>query len=506
MRLFFYLFLLSSSLFASTLYQSVTSNPSRLNPLLATDSASTVITGYLFNGLVKYDKDANIVGDLAQSYEIQSPTKIIFHLRKNVLWHDGKKFTAKDVIFTYKLLELAMRGDAKRISTPHSTDFRIVKSVKALDDYTIVVEYKTPYFKALEIWMEGIVPEHLLKDVDNYMTAKFNKAPIGTGPYKLKRFELSKSIILEANKDYFIHKPNIDTIAFSIVPDATTNFYLLQKSEIDLNDLTPLQLEKKVDASFLEKFQVIEEIAMSYTYMGFNFKRKRFQDPRLREAIKLGINKKELVDILFFKHGAVCHGPFLPGSYAYNKAFEHQSYNPKKAKALLKELGYTKDNPLSFELATNTGNSIRRAAAEVIQYQLEKIGVHVKLRMMEWQAFLNTKVFAKDFDVILLGWSLSLTPDAYSLWHSANKDQAGGFNFISYENKEVDRLILKAEKTTDKVKLASIYRTIFKHIVEDNPYIFLYIPNAITAVNKKISPIIKSIVGLQHNQIDWIKQ
>lgn len=506
MHLFFYIFLLSSSLFASTLYQSISSNPSRLNPLLATDSASSAISSYIFNGLVKYNKDAKIVGDLAKKYEIKSPTKIIFHLRKDVLWHDGAKFTAKDVVFTYSLLRLAMQGDAKRISTPHSTDFRIVKSVKALNDYTIEVQYKTPYFKALEIWMEGIVPQHLLKDVDNYMTAKFNKQPIGTGPYKLKRFELSKSIILQANEDYYKHKPHIDFIAYSIVPDATTNFYLLQKSEIDINDLTPLQLVKKVDDDFLKKFQIIEQISMGYTYLGFNFKRKLFQDPRVREAIKLGIDKKELVDILFFKHGEACYGPFLPGSYAYNKMFENERYNPEKAKALLKELGYTKDNPLTFELATNTGNSIRRAAAEVIQYQLEKIGIKVKLRMMEWQAFLNTKVFARDFDVVLLGWSLSLTPDAYSIWHSANRDKAGGFNFISYKNKEVDRLILKAEKTTDKGKLSALYQNIFQLIVEDNPYVFLYIPNSITAVNKKISPIIKSIVGLEHNQIDWVKE
>lgn len=491
---------------AQTLYKTLSSNPSRLNPLLATDSSSMTITDYLFNGLLKYDKDANIVGDLAYKYEIQSPTKIVFFLRKNVLWHDGKPFTSKDVVFTFKLLKMAMDGNAKRISTPHSTDFRRVDSVKALDDYKVEVTYKTPYFKALEIWMMGMLPEHLLKDVDNYMTAKFNKKPVGTGPYKLKRLELSKSIILEANENYYEHKPYIDTIVYSIVPDATTNFYLLQKAEIDLNGLSPLQLVKKVDTAFLQKYQIIEQISKGYTYLGFNFRRKLFQDSRVREAITLGVDKKELVDILFFKHGQACHGPFLPGSFAYNKNFELNSYNPKKAKQLLKEAGFTKAKPLEFELVTNTGNSIRLAAAQVIQYQLEKIGVKVKLRVMEWQAFLNTKVFAKDFDAVLLGWGLTLTPDAYSIWHSDGRDKKGGFNFISYKNSEVDKLIIKAQMTTSRPKIAKMYQEIFKLIVEDNPYVFLYIPNSITAVNKKISPIIKSIVGLEHNQIDWVKQ
>ncbi len=506
MRFFLLIILLFQTLSASTLYKTLSSNPSRLNPLLATDSSSSAITSYLFNGLLKYDKDAQIIGDLAKSYTIKSPTEIIFTLRKDVQWHDGVKFTAKDVLFTFSLLKLAMNGDAKRISTPYSTDFKNVKSVKALDRYRIQVIYNKPYFKALEIWMMGMLPEHLLKDVDNYMTAEFNKKPIGTGPYKLKRMELSKSIILEANAHYFEHKPNIQTILYAIIPDPTTNFYLLQKGEIDLNGLTPLQLEKKVDKSFLEKFQIIEQISKSYTYLGFNFKRKKFQDAKVREAIKLGIDKKELVDILFFKHGQACHGPFLPGSFAYNDAFENSYYDPNRAKELLKEAGYSEENPLRFELVTNTGNSIRLAAAQVIQYQLEKVGIKVNLRVLEWQAFLNTKLFAHDFYVVLLGRGLILVTDGYSIWHSDGVDQKGGYNFISYANKELDTLIIKGESTVDRKKLGDIYKKIFSLIVKDNPYVFLYIPNDITAVNINIDPIIKSIVGLEHNQIDWIKK
>jgi peptide/nickel transport system substrate-binding protein len=506
MRLILLLLFVTQTLFASTLYKTLSSNPSRLNPLLATDSASSNISGYIFNGLLKYDKDANIVGDLASSYKIVTPTKIVFHLRKNVLWHDGVKFTAEDVLFTYSLMKLAMDGNARRISTPYSTDFKNVKDVIVKDPYTVEVIYTKPYFKALEIWMMGMVPKHLLKDVDNYMTADFNKKPIGTGPYKLKRMEISKSIILEAYDKYFEHKANIEKILYSIVPDATTNFYLLQKGEIDVNGLTPLQLEKKVDKSFNDKYQIIEQIAKAYTYIGFNFKRKLFQDPRVREAIKLGIDKKELVDILFFKHGQACNGPFLPGSFAYNDRFEANVHNKKRARELLEEAGFTKEKPLEFELVTNTGNSIRLAAAQVIQYQLAKVGIVVNLRVLEWQAFLNTKVFAQDFDVVLLGWGLSLTPDAYAIWHSDGVDQKGGYNFVSYENREVDKLIIEAESTTSKEKIAQLYRKIFALIVHDNPYVFLYIPNDIATVNKNISPIIKSIVGLEHNQIDWIKQ
>lgn len=499
MPLIFIFFLLFTSLHAQTLYKTLSSNPARLNPLLATDSASGVITSYLFNGLVKYDVNGSIIGDLAQSFYFASPTEVHFKLRKNVTWHDGAPFTAKDVLFTFELLA------SDKLSTPYSNEFRMVERVEIVDNYHLKVLYKMPYYKALHTWMMGIVPKHLLENETDYMSARFNQNPVGTGPYKLHKLELSKHIVLKGNLDYFEHPPYIDEIVFSIVPDPTTNFYMLLKKEIDLNMLTPMQLEKKVSKSFKETYTLIEEISKGYTYLGFNHDRALFKNPKVREAIALGIDKQEIVDILFFGHGKPCYGPFLPGSFAYNAAYEKSTYNPSKAEALLKMAGFTKDNPLRFEITTNSGNSTRLAAAQIIQHQLSKIGIEVSLRVMEWQAFLNMVVFPKKFDAVILGWGLSLMPDAYSIWHSDGM-KPGGFNFISYHNTQVDTMILEAESLIDETALSQKYQAIFSHIVEDNPYVFLYIPHDITAINSAISPIIPSIIGIEHNQIEWIKQ
>ncbi|MBV5278015.1 MAG: peptide ABC transporter substrate-binding protein, partial [Campylobacteraceae bacterium] len=131
-------------------------------------------------------------------------------------------------------------------------------------------------------------------------------------------------------------------------------------------------------------------------------------------------------------------------------------------------------------------------------------GVRMKLRIMEWQAFLNTVVMPRKFDAVLMGWSLGLKPDAYSIWHSESMKK-GGFNFIGYQNVEVDRLIKEAEKVVDQEKFDAIYKEIFAKIVHDNPYLFLVIPNSITVINKDISPVSTSIIGVMHNMIDWIK-
>ncbi len=163
------LLLQSVWLIASTLHLSASSNPARLNPLIATDSASSSIAGFLFNSLVKYDESGQkIIGDLAESYRFITPTLIEFKLRHGVKWHDGKPFNAHDVLFTYELIK------SPQTISPYASDFRVIKSVRVVDDYTLRVTYEKPYFKALEVWMMGIVPKHILKNEKDIMSSKFN--------------------------------------------------------------------------------------------------------------------------------------------------------------------------------------------------------------------------------------------------------------------------------------------------------------------------------------------
>ena len=492
------LLFVSNILTASTLNLSISSNPSRINPILSTDSASSDISGWIFNGLFTYDKDGNIITELADSYRFEDNTTLIIELKKNVKWHDGELFSAKDVVFTYEKIV-----DPK-IYTPYSTNFTKVQSVKSLDKFKLEIKYKEPYFKALEIWMMGILPYHILKDEKNLMTSEFNKKPIGTGPYKLKELKISQDIILEVNKNYFKKVPNIEKLSFKFVPDPTTSFYMIKQKQLDYGGLTPIQYDRQIGEEFKGKFNIFESPSRSYTYMGFNLESKKFNNKKVREALSLAINREEIADILFFGHASVCNGPFLPGTYAYNKDVKTIKQDQKKAIELLKQAGYDNNNQLKFTVITNANNSARVNAAEIMQYQLKQIGVNMKIRVMEWQAFLNTVVHPRNFDAIILGWSLTLMPDARSIWHSSNA-KMGGFNLVGYNNKIVDGLIEEGEVTLDKTKLSKIYKKIFKHISDDLPYLFLYIPKNITCVNKNIKNVSQSLIGVMHNQEEWIK-
>ena len=219
-----------------------------------------------------------------------------------------------------------------------------------------------------------------------------------------------------------------------------TRFLMLKSSQIDIGSVEAMAYERQLHQDFFEQFNIYEKISLSYTYLGFNLRREKFKNPKVREALSLAIDREELVNILFFEHAKVCSGPFLPGSTAFNENVKIPTQDITEAKRLLKEAGYDEKNPFTFEIVTSNSSSIRPYAAQILQHQLKSAGVVVTLRVMEWQAFLNMVVFPHEFDSVLLGWGLSPTPDPYLFWHK-DSDKKGGFNLVGYNNPKINKMI-----------------------------------------------------------------
>lgn len=498
MKFFLLICIFISTAYSSTLNLSLSANPSRLNPILSTDSVSSQVESWIFNGLFKYDKDGNIVVDLASSYRFINTLTLEIKLKKNVLWHDGVQFTAHDVVFTYNTI------NNPKIYTPITSSYQKVQSVVAKNDYTLIIKYKEPYFKALELWLVSIIPKHIFENEKDIMTSQYNKKPIGTGPYKLKELKLSQDIILTVNKNYFAEVPKIKKIRYKFIPDPTTSFYMLKQKQLDMGSLTPMQVNRQLDEEFNNSFHIYEKPSFAYGYLGFNLENEKFKNKEIREAISLSVNRQEIIDILYFGHAKIANGPFLPGSFAFNEKVKIPIQDIRKAKEILKTFGYDEDNPFEFEVITNANNSTNTNLAQILQYQLLKSNIKMKIRVVEWQAFLNTVIHPRKFESVILAWSLSLMPDARSIWHSKSRIK-GGFNFVGYNNKSVDKLIEQGENTIDKTELSKIYKTIYQEISSDLPYLFLYIPNSITAVSKNIHNVKPSFIGITHNQEKWTK-
>lgn len=478
-----------------------------LTPILASDAASSDIAGMIFNGLIKYDKNVKIIGDLADSWEV-SPDglEITFYLKKNVRWHDGAPFTSKDVDFTYK--KLIDPG----VKTPYSGDFERIEKLETPDKYTVKVRYKEPFSPALASWGMWIMPEHLLRNEDLNKTA-FSRHPVGTGPYRFKSWKTGEKIELTANDDYFEGRPYINRYIYRIIPDEATIFLELQTKDVDLAHLTPLQFTRQTDNMlFRENYQKFKYPGFGYTYLGYNLSDPKFKDKRVRQALNYAVNKNEITDAVFFGLAKVTTGPFMLDSWAYNKEVLPAEFDSEKAKSILEEAGWEdrdgdglleKDGiKFEFTVLVNQGNAERLRTAEMIQGYFAAIGIRMKIRVLEWSIMINEFIDKRRFEAVLMGWFLSRDPDNFDIWHSS-KTREGEFNFIGYKNAEVDRLLEEGRRTFDESKRAGLYHRIHELIYEDQPYMFLYSGETLPILSKRFHNVDVSPIGIGYNFIKW---
>ncbi len=478
----------------------------RLIPFLASDSASGDISGYIFNGLVKYDKNIRLTGDLAESWDV-SPNGLVitFHLRKGVRWHDGAEFTSDDVLFTYREVT------NPKVPTPYSSIYGPVEKVEAPDKYTVKVTYKEPFAPALESWSMGIIPKHLLEGKDP-ASPEINRHPVGTGPYKMKEWITGQRVVLEAFDNYFEGRPNIDRIVFRIIPDPATMFLELKFGGIDFMGVTPPQYKLQVNTEFFNKFfQKFRYPSFGYTYMGYNLLDPLFADKRVRQAIAHALNKKEIIAGVLLGYGTPTTGPFPPESWAYNKNVGDFEYSPDKAIKLLSEAGWKMNasgflekngRTFSFTVLVTQGNEARLKTAQIIKEQLRRVGIDLNIKVLEWQAMLHEFIDKKKFEAIIMGWGLGRDPDNYDIWHSS-KTKEGEFNFISYKNAEVDKLLIEGRQTFDIEKRKKIYHRIHEILADDQPYAFLYVPDALPVLHKRFKGVEKAPLGIMYDFIHW---
>jgi len=479
---------------------------STLIPPLASDASSHDVAGYIYNGLIKYDGDLNLVGDLAESWEI-SPDglTITFKLRKGVKWQDGAPFTAQDVMFTYQLMV-----DPKT-PTAYGEDYKQVKKAEVLDDYTFRVTYPQPFAPALGSWTLAILPKHLLEGQD-ITKSPLARHPIGTGPFKFREWRTGDKIILSYNPDYFEGRPYLNGYIYLVKPDQATMFLELKAGNIDRMGLTPLQDKRQTEyAKFQETFNKYKYVSFAYTYLGYNLEDQRFADRRVRQALTYAINKKEIVDGVLLGLGQEATGPYKPGTWFSNPNVSRFDYNPEKAKALLAEAGWhpnsqgilEKDGkPFEFTILTNQGNDLRVRTGEIIQRRLRDVGILVKIRTVEWAAFLKEFIDKGRFEAVLLGWTTGQDPDAFDVWHSS-KTKPGELNFIHYNNPEVDRLLEEGRHTFDREKRRQAYFRFQEILAEDQPYTFLFVPDALPAVHKRFHGIKPAPAGINYNFPKW---
>ncbi len=480
---------------------------SNLLPLLSTDSASHGVSSLVFNGLVKYDKDLRVVGDLAEAWDV-SPDglTLTFRLRRGVRWHDGAPCTAADVLFTYQATV-----DPKT-PTAYAGDFLKVDKAEVLDPFTFRATYGRPFAPALTSWGAAVLPRHLLAGQD-IARSPLARRPVGTGPFRFKEWVTGQKIVLAANPDYFEGRPYLDGYVLRIIPDTATMFLELRAGGIDRMGLSPLQYRRQTESNvFRRNFNKYRYLSFSYTYLGYNLAHPLFSDKRVRQAIAYAVDKEEIISGVLLGLGKAATGPLKPDTWAYNPHVRTYPPDPLRARRLLAEAGWRdgdgdgvleKDGrPFAFEIITNQGNEVRAKCAEIIQKRLSEVGMAVKIRVIEWAAFVNDFINKRRFDATLLGWTIPMDPDLYDVWHSS-KTKPEELNFVSFRNAEVDDLLEKGRGAFDQAARKRCYDRIQEILAEEQPYLFLYVPDALPIVEKRFHGIEPTAAGITHNFPRW---
>ncbi|MFC1560034.1 peptide-binding protein [Candidatus Margulisiibacteriota bacterium] len=463
---------------------------SLINPILSADTASSAVEGPIFSSLIRIDEDLEFIPDLATKWKVSDDGLVwTFYLRKDVYWHDGRQFTSDDVKFTFDTILNPKVNSVRRSSyIINGTPIKF----EVVDKYTIRAVLPEPFSPFLAAASMSIIPKHILAGKELDMSF-FNRKPVGTGPFKFKEWRTGDYVELQRNNNFYLGKPKLKYITYKMIPDSNVELLALESGQIDSAGIPPKDY-KRIKTK--KGINVFEYDSLVYTYMGLNLKSEVFKDIRVRRAVCYATNRQQLINLIFRGHASPAYAPNAPISWAYSDDVHKYEYNLKKAEELLDAAGWKKGKNgyrykngkrLEFTVLVNHGNKEREKAAIILQQQYKKVGIKMDMRILEWSALLkiiNAMKDPKNFDAIIIGWSLGIDPDSYSIWHSSEYPK--GLNFIGYRNRSVDKLLEEGRIKQTKAERKRIYAKMYKLITGDAPYVFLWYPKSIIGVRDRV--------------------
>ena len=446
--------------------------PKGLDPRFPGGDASAKITGLLHAGLVSVDTpDGQPALELAQSITQKSPTLYEIELKPGLKFHDGHPLTADDVEYTFTQL------GSDLVSSPMSGISAQIKSFRIHSPTAFAIELTEPRAPFLVDLALGIVPKHLCEG------KKECPAPeVGAGPFSLVSTEGSTQVHLRAFKDYPGGASPINDLVFRVVDDDNTRLISLLGKSVHLvqNAVSPLMLPVVED---LKGYDIHTSKSFKYTYIAFNLRKPKLQDLRVRQALALGIDRRNIIHHKYRDLATPATGMLSPTHWAYEGDVATFDYDPERAKALLDAAGYPDpdgDGPkFRMEIEFKVSSSkFRRALAQLIAHQLARIGVSVRVRAYEWGTFYHD-IKTGNFEMTTLQWPSVLEPDLYRwIFHSSNipspQNSSAGANRGAYANPKIDALLDQAVAEIDREKRRALYSQIQKILAADLPYISLW--------------------------------
>ena len=463
----------------STFTYAISGDPGESTNVITSSSRWDLSTiKLIYSPLFMYNADG-INWFLATEYSTEDGLTYTFKLRDDVKWSDGEPFTADDVVFTYSEMEKEENlgwAYSQLVYDQGTVD------IKKVDDYTVsfTFPFKTP--TALEMLSQiFIMPEHIYKDVSDYEHNDYNMNSIGTGPYQAVEYVPGSYVKFKRNENYFKGKPEIENIVFRIIENSDTAILALQSGEVDAYQAIPSEVEKiDLEANNLETFSYSEG---RVGYLMINA--KNVPDQKVRQAILFALNKDDMNKASYLSEEFyLTPYTFLPPiSQFYSEDVEKYTQNIEKSKQLLEEAG-VKD--LKLKVGYSGSDTAQTAQALLVQQQLSEVGITVELDAADSTA-LSTQMHSadNDYDMYFGGYIMGIDPDTFSSLF----ESGGAYNYMYYQDSEVDELFEKGRTENDETKRKETYNELQAKIQDLATFYPITSNNKILVVNKRIKGV-----------------
>lgn len=476
--------------FGGSYTEGLIGSPTTINPLfLHTNDSDRDLVHLIYSGLMRYTPQRAIVPDLAEKVDMSKDEKVYtFHLRHDVVWHDGVAFNADDVIFTIAKIQ------DSRTRSPLFASYKDI-GMQKIDPYTVRFTLTKPFAPFMDLMTLPLIPAHLWQESEpeQLTLSVLNLKPVGTGAWKFKSLQKDqdgtiRSYTIARNSAYYAEKPFIEKVIFKFYPDAESAVQGLKNRHVQgVSFLTREMREPLVKDTDVRYYHLL---LPQYTALFFNSVRNiDLLNRDVRQALAYALDKNTIIKAAVGGEALSIDAPILEGFIGHHKDIQRYSFDAKRAQELLASAGWNKDGDgklvqikkrtkekrtLSLELVSgDTPESTR--VAQAIKEMWESLGVSVTLTLESSATIKGTMIDPRKYDVLLYGALIGSDPDLYPFWHSSQVN-APGLNLASFSNKEADKLLEEGRQTADPKARADRYRRFQDILAKEVPAIFLYTP------------------------------